>query len=62
MCGIVGIVGKDGIAPLLAQSLSRLEYRGYDSCGVATLNSVGVEVRKDIGPVDEVASRLGFAA
>lgn len=62
MCGIVGIVGKEEIAPLLVQSLARLEYRGYDSCGVATLNSVGIEVRKDIGSVEEVASRNGFAS
>ncbi len=62
MCGIVGIVGTKEIAPLLVESLARLEYRGYDSCGVATLNSAGVEVRKDIGPVAEVARRHGLAS
>ena len=61
MCGIVGIVGTSEIAPLLVQGLARLEYRGYDSCGVATLNSHGIEVRKDIGPVEEVACRQGLA-
>ncbi len=55
MCGIIGIVGKQEVAPLLVKSLTRLEYRGYDSCGVATLNSTGIEVRKDVGPVAEVA-------
>ncbi len=61
MCGIVGIIGKGEIAPLLVKSLARLEYRGYDSCGVATLNSHGLEVRKDVGPVAEVACRQGLA-
>jgi glucosamine--fructose-6-phosphate aminotransferase (isomerizing) len=62
MCGIVGIVGKEEIGALLVQSLARLEYRGYDSCGVATLNSAGIEVRKDVGSVEEVASRYSFAS
>ncbi|MBI4526183.1 MAG: glutamine--fructose-6-phosphate transaminase (isomerizing) [Deltaproteobacteria bacterium] len=62
MCGIVGVVGKTEIAPILVESLCRLEYRGYDSCGVATLNSVGVEVRKDVGFVQEVAYRQKFAS
>ncbi|MBI4529441.1 MAG: glutamine--fructose-6-phosphate transaminase (isomerizing) [Deltaproteobacteria bacterium] len=57
MCGIVGIIGEGEVAPLLVKCLSRLEYRGYDSCGLATLNSVGIEIRKDIGPVEVVASR-----
>ena len=48
MCGIVGIIGEAEVAPLLVDSLSRLEYRGYDSCGVATINGHGIEVRKDI--------------
>ena len=62
MCGIVGIVGNNGeVAPLLVKSIARLEYRGYDSCGVATLNSVGIEVRKDVGPVERVACRQGLA-
>ncbi len=62
MCGIVGITGKEEqIAPLLVQSIARLEYRGYDSCGLATMNSHGIEVRKDVGPVEEVVSRLGLA-
>lgn len=61
MCGIIGVIGKEEVAPLLVQGLARLEYRGYDSCGLATLNSGGIEVRKDIGPVEDVASRHGFA-
>ncbi|MEE9145054.1 MAG: glutamine--fructose-6-phosphate transaminase (isomerizing) [Candidatus Binatia bacterium] len=59
MCGIVGIVGEEEVAPLLVKSLTWLEYRGYDSWGIATLNSRGIEIRKDIGPVTETASQQG---
>jgi glucosamine--fructose-6-phosphate aminotransferase (isomerizing) len=37
MCGIIGIIGHEPVAPLLVDALKRLEYRGYDSAGVATL-------------------------
>lgn len=62
MCGIVGIVSQEQVAPLLVKGLSQLEYRGYDSCGVAALNSGGIEVRKDVGPVEEVACRIGLTS
>ena len=63
MCGIVGIIGNNvEVAPLLVQGISRLEYRGYDSSGLATLNSGGIEVRKGVGAVDEVASQQGLAS
>ena len=39
MCGIVGIIGREQVAPLLVDALKRLEYRGYDSAGVATLEN-----------------------
>ncbi|RUU14297.1 glutamine--fructose-6-phosphate aminotransferase, partial [Mesorhizobium sp. USDA-HM6] len=45
MCGIVGIIGQAPVAPLIADALKRLEYRGYDSAGVATIES-GVLVRR----------------
>lgn len=61
MCGIIGVVGDGEVASLLVTSLERLEYRGYDSCGLATLNGNGIELRKDAGPVAEVAERLGLA-
>jgi len=61
MCGIVGIVSADEVAPVLVKSIARLEYRGYDSCGVATLGPTGIEVRKDAGAVEEVAFREGLA-
>ena len=39
MCGIVGIIGAKPVAPLIVDALKRLEYRGYDSAGVATLHA-----------------------
>jgi glutamine---fructose-6-phosphate transaminase (isomerizing) len=62
MCGIVGIVGKEAVAPLLVKSLICLEYRGYDSCGVATHTAQGIEIRKGVGGVTEVAERHGLAS
>ncbi len=49
MCGIVGIVGKDAAAPLLIDGLRRLEYRGYDSAGIATLVDGRIERRRAEG-------------
>ena len=50
MCGIVGFVGREQAAPILLDGLSRLEYRGYDSAGVAVLSSGGsIDVRKSKG-------------
>ena len=49
MCGIVGYVGKQQAAPLLLDGLCRLEYRGYDSAGVAVCGAGGLQVRKTPG-------------
>jgi len=46
MCGIVGYIGKEDAAPILLDGLRRLEYRGYDSAGVATIENGAVQVRK----------------
>jgi glucosamine--fructose-6-phosphate aminotransferase (isomerizing) len=46
MCGIIGIVGREPVAGLLVESLKRLEYRGYDSAGVATLEAGSVLTRR----------------
>ncbi len=49
MCGIVGVVGRQDAAPRLLEALRRLEYRGYDSAGVATLVNGHVERRRAEG-------------
>ena len=54
MCGIVGIVGKSNVSNTLFRCIKNLEYRGYDSCGVAILSNQEIEIRKNIGSVDEV--------
>jgi glucosamine--fructose-6-phosphate aminotransferase (isomerizing) len=59
MGGIIGIVGKADVAPLLIESLARLEDRRGDSCGLAILNEeIGIDLRKDVGAVEEVAARF----
>jgi glucosamine--fructose-6-phosphate aminotransferase (isomerizing) len=58
MCGIVGYVGKQSAAPLVLEGLRRLEYRGYDSAGVAVLNGQGLELRKRKGKIDEGLAKL----
>jgi glutamine---fructose-6-phosphate transaminase (isomerizing) len=54
MCGIVGYIGPRVASPLLLEGLKRLEYRGYDSAGVAVLNGHGVEMRKAPGKITEL--------
>jgi glutamine---fructose-6-phosphate transaminase (isomerizing) len=51
MCGIVGYVGAQRATPLLVDGLKRLEYRGYDSAGVAVMNGKGVETRRAAGKI-----------
>lgn len=59
MCGIFGAVLKTGdAAPIIRQALERLEYRGYDSVGLATVSKEGLEVRKDRGSIKDVNFRL----
>jgi glucosamine--fructose-6-phosphate aminotransferase (isomerizing) len=57
MCGIVGILGKETVAPAIVEALKRLEYRGYDSAGVATLEKGAIGRRRAVGKLrnlDEV--------
>ncbi|MFM8459504.1 MAG: glutamine--fructose-6-phosphate transaminase (isomerizing), partial [Chthoniobacterales bacterium] len=59
MCGIVGYVGPAEAAPILLDGLRRLEYRGYDSAGVALGNNGSLEIRKAVGRIDNLAQALG---
>ncbi len=59
MCGIFGAVLKDGqAAPIIRQALERLEYRGYDSVGLATVSGNELVVKKDRGSIKDVDSKL----
>src|SRR5215469_938297 len=59
MCGIIGILGKEPAAPRLVESLRRLEYRGYDSAGVATLENGVLVRRRAEGKLAALERRLG---
>src|SRR5947209_1834855 len=58
MCGIVGIVGKSDVAQRLFDGLKRLEYRGYDSAGICTINHGKLERRRAEGKLDNLAREL----
>jgi glutamine---fructose-6-phosphate transaminase (isomerizing) len=58
MCGIIGIIGDNEVAPLLIESLKRLEYRGYDSAGIATLVNGGIERRRAQGKLVNLSGLL----
>jgi glucosamine--fructose-6-phosphate aminotransferase (isomerizing) len=58
MCGIVGILGERPAAPLIMEALSRLEYRGYDSAGIATLDGGSIDRRRAQGKLGNLAAVL----
>jgi glucosamine--fructose-6-phosphate aminotransferase (isomerizing) len=58
MCGIVGYVGPRQASPILIEGLRRMEYRGYDSAGIAVLNGSGLKVRKAAGKLSELVEQI----
>ncbi|MEX1235132.1 MAG: glutamine--fructose-6-phosphate transaminase (isomerizing) [Roseovarius sp.] len=58
MCGIVGILGKHEVAPTLVEALKRLEYRGYDSAGIATVNEGTLDRRRAVGKLVNLSDLL----
>ena len=58
MCGIVGYVGPKQASPILIDGLRRMEYRGYDSAGLAVLNGAGIKVKKAAGKLSALVEKL----
>lgn len=61
MCGIVGYTGSRDATPLIVEGLARLEYRGYDSAGIAVLNENKIDICRDVGKLENLKSRLQTA-
>jgi glucosamine--fructose-6-phosphate aminotransferase (isomerizing) len=58
MCGIVGYIGEKNATPIIINGLKRLEYRGYDSAGIAVLQNNHIELRKDAGKLDKLVEMV----
>jgi glucosamine--fructose-6-phosphate aminotransferase (isomerizing) len=58
MCGIIGYIGPKPVVPLLIEGLKRMEYRGYDSAGIAVLNGKGIEARRAAGKIAALEAAL----
>ena len=58
MCGIVGYVGPQDATPIILNGLKRLEYRGYDSAGLAVLENGAIQVRREVGKLSRLAALL----
>ena len=58
MCGIVGYVGPKQASPILIDGLRRMEYRGYDSAGVAVINGDGIKIKKAAGKLSSLVEKL----
>ncbi len=58
MCGIVGYIGPRNAAEIILEGLRRLEYRGYDSAGIAVIENGGIAVRRDVGKLTNLAAKL----
>jgi glucosamine--fructose-6-phosphate aminotransferase (isomerizing) len=61
MCGIVGYVGAKDATPIIVEGLARLEYRGYDSAGIALIDEGEIAVRRDVGKLTNLRQRIANA-
>ncbi len=59
MCGIIAYVGPREVRPILFDGLGRLEYRGYDSAGIAAMTAGGIEVQKKAGRIADLSRHVG---
>jgi glutamine---fructose-6-phosphate transaminase (isomerizing) len=59
MCGIIGYIGRDNAVPILIEGLKRLEYRGYDSAGIAVINDAQLAIRKAVGKLKNLEEIVG---
>ena len=58
MCGIIGVIGHNKVSSLLIEGLKRLEYRGYDSAGIATLLNGKIDRRRSLGKIENLKRLL----
>jgi len=58
MCGIVGVLSNHEVAPILVEALKRVEYRGYDSAGLATINAGHLDCRRSVGKLVNLSDLL----
>ena len=58
MCGIVGYIGPNDATAIVLEGLQRLEYRGYDSAGIAVINEGQITIRRDVGKLHRLRDKV----